>query len=82
MINYAPETCAFCEGKAAEFWRKEAHYVKCPICKGIGSVLVAQPARQCAFCDGACDDFWRDGNHYQKCPVCKRVGWAHISARQ
>lgn len=76
-IRYAPETCLFCEGQAADFWRDDHHHNRCPVCQGVGSLLVAQPARQCAFCRGRGINFQRGDDHYTRCPVCKGVGWAH-----
>lgn len=76
-IHYAPETCLFCHGQAADFWRDQAHYRRCPVCKGVGSLLVAQPARHCGFCLGRSVNFQRGNDYYTKCPVCRGVGWAH-----
>jgi DnaJ-class molecular chaperone len=76
-INYAPETCQFCDGEGADFNRQEEYYRRCPVCRGAGSLLVAQPARKCAFCKGKAEDFWREDYHYDRCPTCKGAGWAH-----
>ena len=58
-INYAPETCAHCNGSGGNI---------CQVCKGQGSVLVAQPPRKCAHCGGS------GGNI---CSACHGSGWAH-----
>jgi len=81
-IHYAPETCAFCEGKSAEFWRGEEFHQRCPVCKGMGSLLVAQPARRCAFCNGEGAYFWRNKHHHYRCPVCHGAGWAHAQNKK
>ena len=67
VINYAPETCAYCGGRG---------YVDgliriCPACGGQGSVLVAQPARRCAYCGGSGE------SGLVRCPACGGTGWAH-----
>ncbi len=77
-VRYAPETCLFCNGQAADFWRDGAYYRRCRICQGAGSVLVAQPARQCGFCLGRSVNFQRGNDYYTQCPVCKGAGWAHL----
>lgn len=65
VINYAPETCGYCKGSGKDFAQA------CPICKGQGSVLVAQPARKCVTCDGG-------GKHFTSvCEACGGSGWAH-----
>ena len=62
-INYAPETCARCDGSGF-------YSGKCSACGGQGSVLVAQPARKCARCGGS-------GFYSGKCSACGGTGWAH-----
>ena len=48
VMQYAPETCAWCEGKG-----KYGQYNDiCLVCNGQGSVLVAQPSHKCPHCAG------------------------------
>lgn len=62
-VNYAPETCAKCNGSGYKNgW--------CNACGGQGSVLVAQPARKCAKCSGS-------GYKNGWCNACGGTGWAH-----
>ncbi len=74
VIQYAPETCAWCEGtgKFGDF-RDQCH-----VCGGLGSVLVAQPARKCPHCDGS----GAFGEYGDRCPVCNGAGWAHVLPKQ
>jgi DnaJ-class molecular chaperone len=72
VIQYAPETCAWCEGNG-KFG--EYHDV-CLVCNGQGSVLVAQPAHKCPQCDGSGSvylDEFRD-----RCKTCGGTGWSHV----
>lgn len=61
----APETCAWCSGRG-----KESGDRKCPVCRGVGSVLVSQPARKCP----ACHCTGRDESQL-KCQACEGTGW-------
>ena len=73
--DYAPETCAFCEGTGKPSEIPEEKYYEwqlCPVCRGQGSVLVAQPARKCARCGGA----GREQGSRLTCLACKGPGWA------
>jgi len=65
VINYAPETCAWCNGSGWHAGRR------CKACGGQGSVLVAQPARKCEWCNGS---GWYAG---RRCRACGGTGWAH-----
>ena len=65
VINYAPETCAYCRGSGV------SGLIRCPACGGQGSVLVAQPARRCAYCGGSGE------SGLVRCPACGGTGWAH-----
>ena len=73
VINYAPETCAWCRGSGGV---KEGEIIViCPACGGQGSVLVAQPARKCAWCRGS--GGVKEGEIIVICPACGGTGWAH-----
>ena len=55
QAQYAPETCAFCEGtdKPSEIPEEKYYqWLLCLVCRGQGSVLVAQPGRKCDRCSG------------------------------
>ncbi|HEY5574112.1 MAG TPA: hypothetical protein VIK64_13905, partial [Anaerolineales bacterium] len=52
VVHFAPENCAFCSGNGSGRCRDGEIYDKCPVCKGVGTVLVAQIAKKCAFCSG------------------------------
>ena len=68
--NYAPETCAQCGGTG----RKNRDY--CPICGGVGSFMIAQPARKCPQCNGTGkNEDVSLGTPY--CITCGGVGWMH-----
>jgi DnaJ-class molecular chaperone len=69
-INYAPETCAWCDGKG----RFGESGLKCPACSGMGSLLVAQPSRPCGWCEGK----GRMGEYGDRCPTCGGAGWVHV----
>ncbi|MFO7623875.1 MAG: hypothetical protein R6V73_05945 [Anaerolineales bacterium] len=77
-IHYAPEACAFCSGNGGGRCRDGDIYDLCPVCKGLGTVLVAQSAKKCAFCNGGGGGTCRDGYDYDVCPVCKGTGWAYV----
>jgi DnaJ-class molecular chaperone len=76
-VHYASETCAFCSGNGSGRGRDGQNHDRCPVCKGIGNILVAQPARKCAFCNGAGGGSCRDGYNYDICPVCNGSGWSY-----
>jgi hypothetical protein len=48
-IHYAPEACAFCSGNGGGRCRDGDIYDLCPVCKGLGTVLVAQNAKNAPF---------------------------------
>ncbi len=77
-IHYAPEACAFCSGNGGGRCRDGEIYDLCPVCNGLGTVLVAQSAKKCAFCNGGGGGTCRDGYDYDVCPVCKGAGWAYV----
>ncbi|MBU2578100.1 hypothetical protein KKA69_04700, partial [Patescibacteria group bacterium] len=54
-VNYSPETCGFCggSGKDNDPPPGVVKILRCEVCNGQGSVLVAQPSRQCSFCGGS-----------------------------
>lgn len=75
-ISYAPETCAFCKGTGTPSDVPEDKvylWQLCPVCRGQGSILVAQPARKCARCGGN----GREKGTQLPCWACKGPGWAH-----
>jgi DnaJ-class molecular chaperone len=74
VIQYAPETCAWCrgEGKWGEYGDA------CLICGGQGSLLVAQPARQCPWCEGK----GVVGEMEDRCKTCGGSGWSHVLPKQ
>jgi DnaJ-class molecular chaperone len=82
IVNYAPKKCRFCKGKSFDFWRGEEFHQTCKVCKGEGTLLVAQPAQKCPFCKGKAAYFWHDGDYYYKCKVCKGAGWAQARRPQ
>ena len=70
-VNYAPEPCGFCSGSGRE---RDYSHLECDVCKGVGSILVAQPSRCCSFCGGS----GRDTNlSHLKCKSCDGTGWAY-----
>ncbi len=77
-VHFAPEACAFCTGNGGGRCRDGIIHEFCPVCKGIGTVLVAQVAKKCAFCSGLGSGTCRDGYAYDLCPVCKGSGWAFV----
>jgi hypothetical protein len=64
-IIYSPEICAWCSGRGSIL------FLKCNVCHGQGSVLVAQPAIKCGYCHGSGRSF------LMRCSACKGTGWAH-----
>jgi DnaJ-class molecular chaperone len=70
-VTYEPEECAWCMGT-----RKSRNGEQCPICKGKGAVLVAQPARMCVPCRGA----GHEGglSDQPACPMCSGSGWRGV----
>ncbi len=72
VIQYAPETCAWCAGtgKFGEF--KDV----CLVCGGLGSLLVAQPPRKCPWCDGTGVD--ESSDYSDRCKMCGGTGWSHV----
>ncbi len=78
MVTFATEPCAFCFGNGSGRCKDSKIYDICPICKGMGTVLVAQPSKRCAFCSGQGSGICRDGYHYDRCPTCKGAGWAYV----
>jgi len=75
VINYAPETCAWCGG-TGRHREGGVYYGMCRVCGGKGSVLVAQPAKKCAWCGGT-GRHREGGVYYGMCRVCGGTGWAH-----
>lgn len=65
QVENKPETCAWCSGRG-----NESSDEKCSACRGVGSVLVPQPALKCP----ACHCTGRDDS-YQRCQACKGTGW-------
>jgi DnaJ-class molecular chaperone len=74
IIQYAPETCAWCQGKG----RWGEYNDICPTCKGLGSVMVAQPSHKCPECGGK----GSVGEYLDRCSVCNGAGWAHVLPSQ
>ncbi len=71
IIQYAPETCAWCEGSG----RFGQYGDICLVCKGQGSVLVAQPGRKCPQCEGK--GYEIQGEFKDRCKTCDGSGWSH-----
>jgi len=78
VINYGPAKCAYCNG-LGNYKNREGTDVRCVVCRGNGSVLVAQPAWRCVYCNGK--GGFRDNDEYDKCFVtcdaCEGSGWAY-----
>jgi DnaJ-class molecular chaperone len=74
VIQYAPETCAWCEGKGK--WGPYGD--ACHVCGGQGSMLVAQPARKCPWCGGK----GSVGEDEDRCKMCNGSGWSHVLPKQ
>lgn len=73
-VNYAPEPCGFCGGSGRD---RDYSHIECDVCKGVGSILVAQPSKKCSFCGGS----GRDANRSRlKCKSCDGTGWAYALA--
>jgi len=70
-INYEPEECAWWVGT-----RKGRVGERCPVCKGRGAVLVAQPPRMCVSCRGSA----HEGAFSDRpaCSVCGGPGWRGV----
>ena len=80
--EYAPEDCHWCNstGKDRDQSTIPPGYTfrPCAVCKGQGSVLVAQPARICQSCQGQGEDIVPvHGKTTPRCLSCKGSGWAH-----
>jgi len=72
VIQYAPETCAWCEGSGTYGDYGDL----CVVCSGQGSLLVAQPARSCPQCAGTGRI---TGSEFEdRCKVCNGSGWSHV----
>jgi DnaJ-class molecular chaperone len=74
VIQYAPETCAWCEGTGKWGPYSDA----CHVCGGQGSLLVAQPARKCPWCEGR----GVVGEDEDRCKMCNGSGWSHVLPKQ
>ena len=72
VIQYAPEECAWCQGSG-----KFGNYDDlCLVCGGLGSVLVAQPARKCPHCEGKGAVLVNEFE--DRCKICSGAGWSHV----
>ena len=72
VMQYAPETCAWCQGDG-----KYGPYGDiCLVCNGAGSVLVAQPPRKCTHCAGS--GVITSGDFQDRCKICNGSGWSHV----
>jgi DnaJ-class molecular chaperone len=74
VIQYAPETCAWCAGKGK--WGQYEDI--CQVCSGQGSLLVAQPPRTCPWCEGQ----GVIGELEDRCKMCGGAGWSHVLPKQ
>jgi DnaJ-class molecular chaperone len=74
IIQYAPETCQWCDGQGKWGEFKD----NCHVCGGQGSVLVAQPSRKCPQCEGS----GSVGDFGDPCTMCKGAGWSHVLPNQ
>jgi DnaJ-class molecular chaperone len=73
VIQYAPETCAWCEGSG----KFGSYGDLCLVCGGQGSLLVAQPARKCPHCGGS-GAATPNSDFSDRCKICNGSGWAHV----
>lgn len=75
--NFQPETCRRCDGSGTDRYpNANGEPMRCQGCRGQGSALVAQPARDCASCGGTGVNEEAKGRH-PICVVCQGTGWAH-----
>jgi len=72
VIQYAPETCAWCEGTG----KFGTYQDVCLVCGGQGSLMVAQPARKCPWCEGTGED--NSSDYKDRCKMCGGAGWSHV----
>jgi len=72
VMQYAPETCAWCEGTGVFGQYKDI----CLVCGGQGSVLVAQPSHKCPHCSGT--GVQMAGEFQDRCKICSGSGWSHV----
>ncbi len=72
VMQYAPETCAWCEGTG----KYGQYHDICLVCNGQGSVLVAQPAHKCPHCEGTGTQM--SGEYQDRCKICGGSGWSHV----
>ena len=72
VIQYAPETCAWCEGSGKFGTYQDA----CLVCNGQGSLLIAQPPRKCPWCEGSGTEISDEFN--DRCKKCNGAGWSHV----
>ena len=72
VIQYAPETCAWCGGSGKYGNYNDA----CLVCGVAGSLLVAQPARKCPQCGGSGTMMVK--GIADRCKVCNGAGWSHV----
>ena len=68
FIQFAPEICAWCEGSGKYTGQL------CHVCRGQGSVMVAQPAKKCPHCRGS----GTAENQIDRCGICDGSGWSHV----
>ncbi len=72
VIQYAPETCAWCAGTGKFGEYKD----DCLVCGGQGSLMVAQPARRCPRCNGSGVE--ESSEYHDRCKTCNGAGWSHV----